>query len=117
MTGWGKHCGRYRLVGHLPVPENDLFVWGQWLETADRQVARSEVGPMVVSTVFIGLDHNFGSGKPMLFETMIFDGGEDDYQTRCATWDEAEAMHANAVRIAEARCAAAEPLLRTERQP
>jgi hypothetical protein len=68
---------------------------------------------MIVSTVFIGLDHNFGGGAaPMLFETMIFDGGEDDYQTRCATWDEAEQMHAEAVRIAEARWAAAEPLLR-----
>ena len=48
-----------------------------------------------VSTVFLGLDHGWMPGTgPLLFETMIFpDGG----CSRCATWAQAEAMHAAAV--------------------
>jgi hypothetical protein len=47
-----------------------------------------------VSTIFLGLDRRFeGEGPPILFETMVFGGKHDQYQERCATWDEAEAMH------------------------
>lgn len=37
----------------------------------------------------------------MLFETMIFGGKLDEFQDRCCT-DEAEAMHAEAVRLVRA---------------
>ena len=47
----------------------------------------------MVSTVFLGLDHAFDGGTPLLFETMIFGGEHDEYQERYATWDEAEAGH------------------------
>ena len=37
-----------------------------------------------VSTVFLGMDHNFGAtGPPLLFETMVF-GGELDQE--CERW-------------------------------
>ena len=49
------------------------------------------IGPLWVSTVFLGLDHRHGD--PLLFETMIFDGGKDDYQVRTSTWGQAEAAH------------------------
>lgn len=41
------------------------------------------IGDIYVSTVFLGLDHSFGSFgecKPVLFETMIFGGEHDQYQ-------------------------------------
>jgi len=54
-----------------------------------------------VSTVFLGLDHNFsGYGPPILFETMIFGGPYNTYQERYRTWDEAERGHARAVKKA-----------------
>lgn len=115
---------RYILVGKVAVPEPDLGRWGQWMAArkADkgRHVAESTVGPLWISTVFLGLDHNFGlRGPPLLFETMIFDSARspdgylDDisgYQTRCSTWGEAERMHEEAVAHATVLVAAAEAL-------
>ena len=47
-----------------------------------------------VSTIFMGLDHNFSNeGPPILFETMVFGGALDQEQARYATWEEAEAGH------------------------
>lgn len=31
-----------------------------------------------VSTVFLGLDHQWGDGPPLIFETMVFADGDDD---------------------------------------
>ena len=90
----------YVLDGTTPKLEPDLMTWAQWFESADRKVARSEVGKTKISTVFLGLDHSFGEGPPMLFETMIFGGEHDEYQDRCSTWEEAEQMHAKAVALA-----------------
>ncbi|MDJ0342238.1 hypothetical protein QMK19_03430 [Streptomyces sp. H10-C2] len=39
-----------------------------------------------ISTVWLGLNHSFlGDGPPILFETMVFGGGEDQDQT-CWRW-------------------------------
>lgn len=54
----------------------------------------------VVSTVLLGLDHGFGRGRPVIFETMIFQdddmGGLD--QDRYCTLAEAKAGHRRMVR-------------------
>ena len=81
----------YILKGHEPVPCEDILEWGKWFETGDRTVAKSRVKKMKVSTVF--LDHNFGGGQPILFETMIFGGKHDMFQRRYHTWQEAEDGH------------------------
>ena len=96
---------KYILDGKEPVPCGDLLEWGRWLETADRHVAQDRIGPYRVSTVFLGLDHSFGCGPPLLFETMIFGPGfdRDEYQERCATWEEAEEMHIKALDVARSR--------------
>lgn len=95
--------GRYILDGHKPVPEPDLHKWGTWLEGFNRKVARTELlDGSVVSTVFLGLDHNFEPGhrRKILFETMIFGGPQDGYQERCSTWIQAEKMHRRVVKMA-----------------
>lgn len=48
-----------------------------------------------VSTVLLGIDHNFdGDGEPLIFETMVFDlDGWDDWQERYATEQEAVQRH------------------------
>ena len=86
---------KYVLQGHQVVPEGDLLKWARRLETAERIVARDEVGEVTVSSVFLGLDYNFSSiSPPLLFETMVFGGSLDGEQERYPTWEEAEAGHA-----------------------
>lgn len=91
--------------GHTPILA-DLMTWARAFEDhAARIVARDELpGDVFVSTVFLGIDHNFGVGPPLLFETMIFGGGlTGEHQERCSTWVQAEEQHAKAVAIAKAR--------------
>lgn len=88
---------RYILVDDAPVACPDLMKWATWLEDSlNRRVAGDWVNGIQVSTVFLGVDHSFGEGPPLLFETMIFGGWHDQYQVRCSTWEEAEAMHLKA---------------------
>lgn len=63
------------LEGRTPVPCDDIMRWARWMEEhdKDRKVGDTRVGPYWVSTVFLGLDHNWGEGPPLLFETMVFD--------------------------------------------
>lgn len=35
---------KYILIGQTPVLEPDLLTWAEWFETADRIVAKTEVG-------------------------------------------------------------------------
>lgn len=94
---------KYILKGHEAVPCNDLLEWAKTFETLDRHVGSDEIGEVRISTVFLGLDHNwFGEGPPLLFETMIFGGPHNDYQERCSTWDEALIQHKTAVDLVKA---------------
>jgi hypothetical protein len=95
----------YILVDRLPVAV-DRMTWAYWMQTADWKVAVDSIGHVRVSTVFLGLDHNFHGGEPILFETMIFGGPLNGEQWRYATYAEAERGHAEAVtqvRIAAAK--------------
>ena len=84
---------KYILDGHKAVPV-DLMTWAEWYEKADRKVAKDTVGESCISTVFLGINHQWGEGPPLLFETMVFDGPLDGEQERCSTWEQAEAQHA-----------------------
>lgn len=94
---------KYILVGQTPVPCDDVLEWARWFETTDRVVFQDEIGQHLVSTVFLGLDHNFmrritGVGEPLLFETMVFCHHEpvcelDQRTDRYSTWLEAETGH------------------------
>jgi hypothetical protein len=88
---------RYILNGHEPVAEPELLTWAQWMVEADRHVRLSEQGDVRVSTVFLGLDHSFGDGAPILFETIAFVGDESVAEARYCTWAEAEEGHARIV--------------------
>ena len=55
----------------------------------------------VVSTVWLGLDHNFYGGTPLIFETMVFPKeGDfcDEYCERYATLAEAKNGHEEVVK-------------------
>ena len=57
-------------------------------------VAKTDVGDVSVSTVWLGLDHGHGGGPPVIFETMVFGGPLDGEQERYSTEAEALAGHA-----------------------
>lgn len=61
--------------------------WAHLFEEGDRHVALTDLGPLgSVSTVWLGLDHNFSpSGPPLIFESMVFGGPMDQEQVRYAT--------------------------------
>lgn len=85
----------YVLDGHTPRIGTRDEHREMWLGGPDaRRVAKTTIGDVEVSTVFLGFDHNWSDhGDPILFETMIFGGPHDSYQWRYRTWDEAEAHH------------------------
>lgn len=91
---------QYVLIGKIPRPEPDIIQWGKWFEKNNRHVADTMVGDVRVSTVFLALDHNFGSGRPLLFETMTF-GDDIEHQERYSTWEEAEMGHKKYVKMLE----------------
>lgn len=94
-----KTNDKYILKGKKAIPECDLLKWAKWFETAKKHVANDFIGKVRVSTVFLGLNHNFGVGEPILFETMIFGGKHDEYQERYCTWEEAEEGHKKALEL------------------
>src|SRR5213075_3113938 len=89
---------KYILDAHgTPQREPDLLTWVRWIETSHRIVRQERVGAVNVSTVFLGLDHQFGNGPPVLYETMVFGGPLDREEDRYSTRDEALAGHARMV--------------------
>ncbi len=64
-----------------------------------RHVGNDNIEGKHVSTVWLGTNHNYGYGSPLLFETMIFHGDSyaDEYCERYSTWDEAVEGHKKAV--------------------
>ena len=77
-----------------PIPKPVLEA-AQWLEDNDhrRTVKRDEIGDILVSTVFLGLDHAWNSDVPVLWETMIFGGEHDQYQERYTSHKDALEGH------------------------
>jgi hypothetical protein len=72
----------------------------KWLGTNERIIAHETIGQNKVSTIFLGLDHNFADkGPPILWETMTFGAKLDQEQKRCAgSYEQAQAMHEQMVR-------------------
>lgn len=64
---------------------SDVVTWARGQEH-HRHIAESTVGDAWVSTVFLGIDHNFsGIGPPILWETMVFGGPHDQKTFRYAS--------------------------------
>jgi rubredoxin len=79
-----------------PVPCDDLLTWARWFEDgggASRTVATDDIGGSRVSTVFLALDHSFGHGLPVLWETMVFGGPLDGEMARYTSKGDALAGH------------------------
>ncbi len=90
-----------------PVPAKDMFQAHRLLtDTDSRRVALDEIIvedyaiTITVSTVFLVLDHNHSpKGKPVLFESMIFNGELNQSLDRYYTWKQAEEGHKKMVEL------------------
>ena len=89
---WIKDVEQHKRVGEEVLSYGDVHLW--------------------VSTVFLGIDHNFeNEGSPLLFETMIFECAPDGavldwselYCRRYATVGEARTGHSQIVALLKAR--------------
>lgn len=83
-----------------PVRCDDLDEYAEWWATADRTVAKSKVeddgspeGAIEISTVFLGNDHAFVPGPPVLWETLVFGGPLDQETERYTSKADAVAGH------------------------
>ena|SRR5258708_4614514 len=96
-------------AGGEPVPVDNMSDWAKWYENTElRRIAETTLGKLWISTVFLGIDHNFsGSGDPVLWEVMIFCGSDEshplhEYQERCSgSRKQALQMHARTVQYAQ----------------
>lgn len=86
--------------------EIDLMKWAKLFENNNYKVVKQEnVGKFRVSTVWIGLDHGFNGGNPLIFETMVFSqkkfkaNQDNDFdQERYSTLEEAKKGHKEMVK-------------------
>ena len=75
----------------------ELLEWARDREARDNHVGNDTIDGQQVSTVWLGSDHSFGEGPPLIFETMIFGGPHDQYCDRYSTEEAAVAGHARTV--------------------
>lgn len=59
----------------------------------NRRVAIWKSSDVTVSTVFLSIDHQWGDGPPLIFETMVFGGPLDSECERYSTEQEAIEGH------------------------
>ncbi len=107
----------YILKGTKIVKEPDLIKWARWFEKGNRVIKQEAIMPgkaieasvkqeviipvkeaekntCRLSTVFLGIDHNYiRKGKPILFETMVFNGKLDGEMERYTTYNAALKGH------------------------
>lgn len=84
----------YRLDGKKPVPCTLEEYMNGMKSAASRIVEQTQVGNLLVSTIFTGIDHAFGAGEKQLFETTVF-GLPDELlpRWRFPTWNQAIREH------------------------
>lgn len=103
---------RHKPVVYLLNPDKsitateDFALWATWFEASaqngSRLVGKTYVNGYLISTVFLGLDHGFGSlDFPALFETMVFKDQQSGETRRYKTYDEALEGHKAMVRWIE----------------
>lgn len=90
----------YMWIDGKIIQTDDVSIWSAYLRTDERVIVKTQVGEVEISTIFLTLDHSFGTGgEPILFETMIFGGEYDQEMWRYTTEDKARQGHELAVAL------------------
>lgn len=107
----GKPKMFYKLDENKNVVESSMEEWATFIEgrlpANFKHVGDDTINGHRVSTVFLGLCHNFGyhDKTPIVFETMVFKSrGKEIYQRRYCTWKQAEAGHQEAIQWVKNGC-------------
>jgi hypothetical protein len=98
LKAWfqSQAIGKHYILVEGKIKSVSLFEWAEWFENFEnRKIDRTDLDDGVyVSTVFLGLDHNFsGHDLPILFETMVFGGQYTNKGCRYSTLGEAKNGH------------------------
>lgn len=99
-----KLRNRYaKLENEKVIPVDDLSEWNKWFQYSLNERIVGEYyhadNRLLVSTVFLGIDHGFTmESSPLWFETMVFGGKRDGDMRRYETFDEAKKGHEEMVR-------------------
>lgn len=90
--------GKYRRDGTLyPEGHAGLLEWAADLEKGNHVALSRTIYGEKLSTVWLGLDHNFMLGPPLIFETMLFSKKRKyELQWRYSTEEQARAGHRRA---------------------
>lgn len=84
------------------IIEESLNVWWEFYKDIERRrIGYDIIGNITVSTVFIGLNHSCYNDEPALFESTIFENGNEKYCKRYYTWEEAQEGHIKIVEYAK----------------
>jgi hypothetical protein len=89
----------YILKDNKPIAEPDTTKWIRWMSDhhEDRILSKTYLygTEIEISTVFLGIDHNFFGGPPILFETAVFNhkSGESEIERRYETYETAMEGH------------------------
>lgn len=82
---------------HNVIPVEDAREWARSFERDTRIIKQEKLWTgKFVSTVFLGLNHRFDEGEPLIFETMVFPD-EADIE-RYSTYEQAITGHDEMVR-------------------
>lgn len=78
---------------------DDPQEFAEWFAKEDRVIALDHIEDNIISTVFVGIDHNWeDTGTPVLFETMVFKPHNDtELIARYHTYNEALGGHKRTV--------------------
>src|SRR5258708_36842263 len=81
----------------------ELMEWAKLHEDPENRMSYKRIAETTlpngrwVSTVWLGIDHSFGGGPPLIFETMVFDTKETMKEEDCDRYStEAEAIAGHA---------------------
>lgn len=84
----------YILDDNYNIVKASIEEWAIFFGTKNRFLRKDSKDNIWISTVFLGLDHNFGDpGPPILFESMSFQGDRELDCFRYATYKEAIEGH------------------------
>jgi hypothetical protein len=93
----------WMLIDGQAIPTTDVARFIEWKRLNDPHIGDTQIGNIRISTVLLPIDHQFGDGPPVIFETMVFGGPLNDEQERYCTLAEARSGHeAMVVRVKEA---------------
>lgn len=89
----------YYILRDYKLVSVSMMEWARWFEDPSQRIIDSTyLDNIHISTVFLGIDHNFGfddlvNHRPILFESMVFGGKLDQFQWRYSTLGDAKQGH------------------------